>query len=181
MEPLSLGPEATVRIPDLNNPTVTWPSTMTAHQLQLAALLAYHVLPATTSAPAPSALGIANFVDEWISAPYPQQREDRKIILEGLAWVDAEAIRCWKHPYSAIGDEQQKRMLDVMRLESTATKTPAGTFFRRFRFIVVGGYYTTPEGIMDIGYIGNVALKSYPPMDVDERTILDGELRKLGI
>ena len=32
-----------------------------------------------------------DFIDEWISAPYPQQRGDREIVLPGLKWIEAEA------------------------------------------------------------------------------------------
>ena len=34
-----------------------------------------------------------DFVDEWVSAPYPEQQSDRKVIFTGLEWVDAEAAR----------------------------------------------------------------------------------------
>jgi Gluconate 2-dehydrogenase subunit 3 len=66
---------------------------MEPHQLQHTAVLGDLILPGSTTAPAPSALGIPDFVDEWVSAPYPEQLEDRKTILEGLRWMDAEASR----------------------------------------------------------------------------------------
>lgn len=166
--------------PDLNNPSVPWKRTMTEHQLQLTALLADIVLPATATAPAPSALGVADFVDEWISAPYPEQRADRSIILEGLAWTDAESNRRWGRSFAGTDGQKQKRMLDAMSGPAAETVI-AGSFFRRFRFVVVGGYYSTPEGSKDLGYIGNVPLSSYPSITEAESAILDAELRKLGI
>lgn len=167
--------------PDLNNPVVPWKRTMTGHQLQLTAQLADLILPATASAPAPSALGLPDFVDEWISAPYPEQQRDRSIILNGLGWFDAEAIRRWERPFFEVSGEHQKRLLGEAILEAAGNESTAGQFIRRFRFVVVGGYYSTPEGAKDIGYIGNVALQSFPPVSEDERAIIDAELRRLGI
>ena len=46
-------------------------------------------------------------------------------------------------------------------------------FFQRFRLLVVGAYYTTPEAFKDIGYPDNVLLESCPPMTDEERAILE--------
>ena len=53
----------------------------------------------------------------------------------------------------------------------------AARFFARFRDLTVGGYYTTPEGMRDIGYVGNVALAQFdgPPPEVLERVGLQGK------
>ena len=55
--------------PDLHHPTVPWPSTLTPHQLQLTTVLADLILPGMPGSPAPSVLGISDFVAEWVSAP----------------------------------------------------------------------------------------------------------------
>lgn len=168
--------------PNLNNPTVPWARTMTPHQLQLTAALADLILPGTESAPAPSALGIPDFVDEWVSAPYPEQQADRTIIFDGLKWIDAEANRRRRRDFLQIDDQHRQQIIAAMARKNNGTvATAQGTFFGRFRYVVVGAYYTTPAGFKDIGYIGNVALTSYPPVTERERAILDAELRKLGI
>lgn len=172
-------PQGYGRDPDLLNPTVPWAKSMSQYQLRLIARLADLILPGTESAPAPSLLGIADFVDEWISAPYPDQQSDRSIILEGLTWVDAESHRRWQRPFVDINDRRQKEILGAMSLQ--VTDSAEGRFFKRLRFIVVGGYYSTPEGFKDIGYIGNVALLEYPPIKEQELAILEAELHKLGI
>jgi hypothetical protein len=47
----------------------------------------------------------------------------------------------------------------------------AARFFARFRDLTVGGFYTTPAGMRDIQYIGNVALPRFdgPPPEVLRR------------
>lgn len=60
--------------PNLVNPAkATWPRILTPDQLQTAAILADFILPASATAPSASALGIPDFIDEWVSAPYPDQ------------------------------------------------------------------------------------------------------------
>jgi hypothetical protein len=168
--------------PNLLTPVVPWARIMTPRQLQLTAAVADYILPATAHAPAPSSIGIPDFVDEWVSAPYPFQVSDREIILAGLAWVDEESKKRWHRGFLEIDDQRQQIILDMMATERNgATATSANLFFRRLRFVVVGAYYTTPEGFKDIGYIGNVALASYPPPTKDEIAILEAELDKLGM
>jgi len=161
--------------PDLHHPAVTWPRIMEPHQLQLTAALADMILPGSETAPASSAVGVPDFLNEWISAPYPEQLEDRPVILDGLKWMDVEAARRWQRGFLEI-DETAKQLIlhDLAQGNSWQTK-----FFQRFRFLVVGAYYTTPEGFRDIGYTGNVPLKSYPPVTDEERAILEKALSTL--
>ena len=54
---------------------------------------------------------------------------------------------------------------------STAKAAPefakAAKFFAKFRDLTAGGFYTTPVGMKDIGYTGNVALEKFdgPPLE----------------
>src|SRR4051812_21201926 len=65
-----------------------WPLTFTAAQRKLASVLSDMIIPAEADQPAPSALGVIDFIDEWISAPYPDSARDRTIVLDGFAWLD---------------------------------------------------------------------------------------------
>lgn len=168
--------------PDLLRPSVPWPRIMNAQQLRATEMLADMILPGTETAPPPSALGIAEFVDEWVSAPYPEQQADRSVIFEGLAWIDAEAGRRWQRDFLKLQPSQQEQLIEAMVPKDIKDlANPEERFFHRLRFVIVGAYYTTPEGFDDIGYIGNVALPSYPPVTGAEKEILDAELRKLGV
>ena len=103
-------------------------------------------------------------------------------MIDGLAWIDAEARRLWNEGFLDIEDRHREQIVSAMASsQGQATPTTPHEFFCRFRYIVVGAYYTTPEGSRDIGFVGNVPLKSYPPVTEEERVILDAELRKLGI
>jgi hypothetical protein len=166
--------------PDLHHPVVTWPLLMTPHQLQLTAVIADLILPGTATAPAPSAIAIPEFVNEWVSAPYPDQVQDRETIFGGLAWIDAEAVRRARWSFLESDDQTRSLIVDeIARNNSDGEVSAQGIFFQRFRYLVLGAYYTTPEGFKDIGYIGNVPLSEYPPITNEERKILDKALLNL--
>ena len=44
----------------------------------------------------------------------------------------------------------------------------AAKFFAKFRDLTAGGFYTTPVGMKDIGYVGNVPLERFdgPPLEL---------------
>lgn len=159
-----------------------WPRTLTKAQLQTAALVCDFILPASSSAPSASAVGIPDFIDEWVSAPYPEQVADRPVILAGLAWVEDETLK--RHGVDLIHAAAADRMALLTRLTTWPTdpamRAPF-TFFRRFRTLTIGAYYTTRPGFKDIGYIGNVARVSDPGPSAEVKAHLDRELKKLGL
>jgi hypothetical protein len=168
--------------PGLNHPVVPWRRIMEPPELQQTAVLADLILLGSSTAPAPSALGVPDFVDEWISAPYPEQLEDRKIIVEGLRWMDAEAGRRSRSGFLEMDEQSRQKMVaDIAQRKVDPTLAVQNKFFQKFRFLVVGAYYTTPEGFKDIGYVGNVPLESYPPMTDQERAIVEKALSALGL
>src|SRR5262245_40080814 len=72
-------------------PGELWPLTLTPGLRRAAAALCDVIIPADSSSPAASDVGVVDFIDEWISAPYETQRADRKTILEGLGWLEKES------------------------------------------------------------------------------------------
>jgi hypothetical protein len=153
-----------------------WPLTMNADQRQLAAALSDLIIPADEHSPSASAVGVVDFIDEWISAPYPQQREDRDTVLRGFGWLDGEARHRYEQPFAKLHEAQQRaicdRICDVSRA-SAELQRPA-QFFAVYRNLTAAGFYTTLAGRKDLKYIGNVALTHFdgPPVEL---------LRKLGL
>lgn len=159
-------------------PGELWPLTFSEDQRQLVAVLADIIMPEDDNSPSASSLGVHDFVDEWISSPYPGQQSDRKLVLKGLDWIDTRARELGDKNFVSMDPEPQ---LDVCReLAIQAGKDRRkfpGSFFRKLRDLVAGGYYTTPEGMHDIGYRGNVAMTEWngPPAEVLEKLGLDPE------
>src|SRR5271170_3640044 len=62
-------------------PGELWPLTLTAAQRRLAGILADIIIPADDHSPSASAVGVVEFIDEWVSAPYPAHLRDRDVVL----------------------------------------------------------------------------------------------------
>ena len=148
-------------------PGEPWPLTLGVQARLTTAALCDLIIPADDVSPAASAVGVMDFIDEWISAPYPQQRADREIVLPGLQWIDAEANKRFGKTFAALSDSQKSAIADDICAPAKARPefAQAAKFFARFRDLTAGGFYTTPIGMKDIGYTGNVPLAKFdgPP------------------
>jgi hypothetical protein len=144
--------------PDLVNPELLWPKLLTAEERDTAAAVCDLIVPADERSPAASAVGVHDFVDEWVSAPYPRQREDLAVIRGGLAWLNTEAHRRFGRRFTALGGAQKTAICDDIADPETARRPfKAGArFFDRLRTLTVMGFFTTVEGMKDLGYVGNM-------------------------
>jgi hypothetical protein len=165
--------------PDLTKlyrPGDAWPLTLSQAQRRTAAVLCNVIIPDDGRSPNAEGVGVVDFIDEWVSAPYPRQTIDRPIVLEGLAWMDAEALLRFEKYFAELEQSQQRAICDDICYEPNAKPkfARAAAFFARYRDLTVGGFYSTPAGSRDIGYIGNVPLQKFegPPPEL---------LRKLGL
>ena len=151
-------------------PGELWPLTLSPDQRRTATTLADVIIPADESSPSASQVGVIDFIDDWVSAPYPSQRSDRRAILSGLAWLEEESNRRFGKGSSGLDRSQQEAICDdICYLPNAKDPFVAGArFFKRFRDLAAGGYYTTPAGMKAIGYVGNVPTLNFagPPAEV---------------
>jgi hypothetical protein len=157
-------------------PGDVWPLTFTDAQRTTAAALCAIIIPREVNSPSAAELNVHDFIDEWISAPYPDQALDRPLILEGLAWIEAEAQRRFSREFPKLSGPEHVALCDDICFASNAAPVfaRAAKFFARFRDLTASGFYTTPQGAKDLGYLGNIPLATFdgPPPEV---------LRKLGL
>ncbi|MEV1004227.1 gluconate 2-dehydrogenase subunit 3 family protein [Nonomuraea sp. NPDC050202] len=78
-----------------------------------------------------------------------------------------------------LDDAMRRKIVDVIASPDDATDNRA--FFVRIRYLVVGGYFTSDIGFQAIGYIGNVPLQAFPGVSPEAKSIVEEELRKLGL
>jgi Gluconate 2-dehydrogenase subunit 3 len=158
------------------HPGDLWPLVLTSEQRRAAGALCDVIIPADSTSPSASSVGVVDFLAEWVSAPYEYQRQDRPLIIDGLAWMDAEATRRFGKEFAALNETQQLLICDDICSEKTARSdfAQAAKFFARFRDLTAGGYYSTAAGRKDLQYIGNVPLTTFegPPLEL---------LQKLGL
>jgi len=138
-------------------PGELWPLSFSPAQQAAAAALADLILPPETGGKKPSELGVPAFVDEWVSSYYDETLKDRPIILAGLTWLDAEANRRHGAVFAKLTLAQQAGIADDICGVTPVKKEhkPGQDFFKRFRHLAAGGYYTTPQGMRELGYVGN--------------------------
>ena len=157
-------------------PGELWPLILTAPQRRLAAALSDLIIPADEHSPSASAVGVVDFIDEWVSSPYPGQRPDREVILNGFAWLDAAARQRFGQLFAELPEAGQRALCDPIRdvTRAAGSRLTPARFFARYRDLTAAGFYTTPAGRRDVRYIGNVPLKTFegPPLEL---------LKKLGL
>jgi len=170
--------------PDVMNPVVPWSRTMSEAQLRTTTALCDMILPEDDRSPAASGVGVPDFIDEWVSAPYSQQREDREIIFAGLEWLEQQSQERFGSSFVNADDRQRTALLDTVAWTGRAAPNLAdqAAFFERFRWLTVGAFYTTEAGSDDVGYIGNVPLVGEYPGPSDEAMAhLAAVLEQLGL
>jgi hypothetical protein len=153
-----------------------WALSFTAAQRRAAAALSDIVIPADARSPSASSVGVVDFVDEWVSAPYPGHSDDRGTIVAGLDWMDSESGRRHGALFAEATEQQRQALCADIAVDGPGD---ASQFFRRFRDLVAVGYYTTPDGMREIGYVGNLPLARFegPPAEMVEKMGLSDEVK----
>ena len=171
----SAGPMAarTLSDPDMLHPTVMWSRSMTKEELRAVTALCDVIIPADEKSPSASKVGVPDFIDEWVSAPYPTQQDDKKMIQEGLAWLNTESKKRFQKDFADLSDDEKTKICDDICFapKAKAEFTKAAEFFARVRDLTCTGFYTTNEGMKDLQYIGNIPLLGFkgPPKEVLEK------------
>ena len=178
-ESASLGTKGYGTDPDLlktYRPGDLWPLTLSPAQQRTTAVLCDIIIPADSHSASASSVGVVNFIDEWISAPYPAHQADRPLLLDGLRWLEEHSRQRFNSPFPSLSASQQAAICDDICYlpEAQPQFRRAAVFFARFRDLTAGGFYTTPQGRTDIGFVGNVPRATFdgPPPEV---------LRKAGL
>ncbi len=159
--------------PDLIAPVVPWETVLTEDELETLATLCDAILPADDRSPGAAELGAHHFIDEWVSAPYDGNREDLVLVRGGLVWLDIESDRRFGRPFQGLDADQRAAILDDICCEPEAAPElgAAARFFDRVRDLTSTAFWTTEEGMADLGFVGNRPMASFegPPREVLEK------------
>ena len=137
-----------------------WDRVMTAEELKTTAALADLILPKDALGPAASEVGVPEFINEWVSAPYETQRKDGQVVRGGLAWLNTESFRRHEMRFDELTVEQQSGIADDIcdAAKARSEHRVGAAFFARFRQLCLGGYYTHSSTWKQLGYVGNVSI-----------------------
>src|SRR6185436_16492553 len=114
-------------------------------QLRTVTALCDVIIPQDDKSPSASGVGVPDFLDEWVSAPYPEQQADRKQIFEGLTWLNTESKSRFSKEFAYLSETEKQQICDDICHEPRTKPEfkPAAQFFAKFRNLTAGGFYTT--------------------------------------
>lgn len=161
--------------PDFTQPVkFPWEKLLSAEELATTQALADLILPKDDTSPAASEVGVPDFINEWVSADYPQHHEDREVIRGGLGWLNTESFKRFAKRFEELNIDQQSQIADDICDPAKAKPEHdiGAAFFKRFRQLCLGGFYTHSQTWKSLGYVGNISVGGpYPgvPAEVIER------------
>lgn len=162
--------------PDLLNPNIHWNFVLSTEELLLLNVLANIIIPRDTVSPSAGDLNAQNYINEWVSAPYDNNRSDLIMVRGGLVWIRRESLKRYNRNFVDLSGAQAHRICDDIRWLEVAKPEfqAAARFFAKVRDLCATAFYTTEEGMADIGYVGNKPSATFdgPPLQV---------LRRLGL
>ena len=126
------------------------------------------------------------FIDEWISAPYPRTSAIRRCLsFQDWRWLPMPRS---KHRFGSdfrqIADAQRRTIFDTIawRDKVQPGRERPARFFARLRGLMLAGYYSAPEGIADLGYMGNTPYEGdYRGPTPEAKAHLNASLARLGL
>jgi len=125
------------------------------HEMETLGVLCALILPANDKYPSATEVGVPDFI-EFIAKDMPSHQTP---IRGGLMWLDHTSNNKFNLEFKSISETQQKEILDAIAfpdITKPQSKWPTEErFFQTMRNLTLTGYYTTREGIEDLGYKGN--------------------------
>jgi len=124
------------------------------HQWETVKVLSDLIIPADERSGSASQAGVPAFMDDWLNFNGGILKAD---ILGGLTWLDLECNRQFGHTFIGCSPAQHKKILDRIAYPDKAAPEDSNYvgFFNRFRDLVVGGFFSSAEGVKDLPYLGN--------------------------
>ncbi|WP_116126931.1 gluconate 2-dehydrogenase subunit 3 family protein [Lewinella sp. IMCC34183] len=130
-------------------------------ELQTLAVLGNIIIPGVEES------GFSEFC-EFMAKDQPAVHATR--LRGGLAWLNADSSRRYDgKSFTELDDEQRIAIVDEIAYpDPEATTQPPGVqFFNHARYMALTAYYTSRQGIDDLGYVGNQAnVWDGPPQEV---------------
>lgn len=170
------GPRGDAWDPDLIHPRPgTWPRKLSSGELITLAALCDTIIPADRRSPSASAVGVPAWINEYVSFENNQTGLVR--VRGGLVWLNLESNKRFGRPFVRLTQPEREQICDDICYTAKAKPEfrSAALFFDQVRDLTAVGFYTTREGMQDLGYIGNVALPKFPDVSAEIRARLGVE------
>jgi Gluconate 2-dehydrogenase subunit 3 len=135
------------------------------HEWETIKVLSDLIIPADERSGSASQAGVPEFIDDWLNFRGGELKAE---ILGGLTWLDLDCNREFGHDFAGCTSTQQKKMLDRIAFPDKAAPEDSNyvAFLNHLRNLVVGGFFSSEEGVKDLPYLGNKVVlewKGCPP------------------
>ena len=171
--PARVGPRGGPWDPDLIHPRPgSWPRKLSSGELITLSALCDVIIPADAKSPGASAVGVPAWINEYVS--YDGNANALVRLRGGLSWLNLESNARYGRPFVRLTALERAAICDdICYLPKAKPEHQAGArFFDLVRDLSASGFYTTQEGMRDLGYIGNVALAEFPEVSAEIRAKL---------
>lgn len=153
-------------------PAAYQPKQFTSDEWHFVRILVDDVIPRDADSGSATEAGVPEFMD-FMMFDQPGRQDAMR---GGLAWLDSESRRRFDRTFVAAADAERRAILDDISWPGRAPPEMSHgvAFFNRFRDLTAAGFWTSKMGIDDLGYIGNVSVRSWNGCP-------DEVLRRLGL
>ena len=125
----------------------------TPEEMATITILADIIIPRDQFSGSASEAKVPDFI-EFIVKDKPEHQVPMR---GGLRWLDLQSLKHFDKPFANLDTTQQLQMVDKIAypLKTKAEDKQGSAFFSLMRNLTISGFYTTPMGVEDIGYMGN--------------------------
>jgi len=125
----------------------------TPQELLTVTVLADIIIPADDRSKSASEVGVPAFI-EFMMKDQPANQTPMR---GGLQWLNSKCTKLYGQPFVKCTRAQQIELVDQIAYPELAKPemTQGVAFFNRMRNLTASGYFSSKEGIADIGYVGN--------------------------
>ncbi len=125
----------------------------TDHEMATITVLGDIIIPKDDVSGSASDAKVPEFID-FIVRDMPQYQVPMQ---GGLRWMDMYCLKQYGKAFVNITPQQQIELVDKIAYPAKATGEfkQGAKFFSLMRNLTSTGFYTSPEGVKDVGYVGN--------------------------
>lgn len=130
------------------------------------------IIPADDRSGSATDAGVPEFMD-YIMIDRPSMQTPMR---GGLAWLDTYCEERFDERFTTCTEAQRRDVLDAIAFPDDADPALSHgvAFFNSFRDLTASGFWTTREGMEDLGYVGNVYVQEWTGAP-------DEEIERLGL
>jgi gluconate 2-dehydrogenase gamma chain len=125
----------------------------TAEEMAAITILGDIILPKDERSGSASELGVPAFI-EFIVKDEPEHQLPMR---GGLRWLDVYCLNHYEHPFAACTPAQRLEVVDEIAypFKQKPGMEQGVAFFNKMRELTAIGFFTSKDGIKDLGYMGN--------------------------